>query len=106
MIKMLVIKAVYDQRWNPSIHFDGCTFIQDNHHPCLWCFVHDYLWITGQGGIDSDKLMRYLAIEMGTSRFKANIMYFVVRVAWLIHFKYKRKPSEITHHFENALKLL
>jgi len=84
----LYFTACYDDSWNPKLDFDGCTTIQDLKQPCGPCFVHDWMWKTGQGGKVSDKLFYHILIATGCAKWKAKLMYCLVRIGWAI--KYKR----------------
>jgi hypothetical protein len=43
-MQFIIKNAVYDTRWNPLLEFNGCTFVQDDLHPFLPCFIHDWRW--------------------------------------------------------------
>ena len=87
-VKMLIRKGMTDVRWNPMKDFNGCSVVQDLFHPCISCFIHDYLWITGQGGKDADYIFYKLMILEGTPKAMAWRRWFAVRVAWLFWFKW------------------
>lgn len=110
ILNRVLLEAVYDTAWTPSVDFDGCTLIEDMYHPCLWCFIHDWMWKTGMGGSTSDRIMFKLAYRMQKKKITRansfllkivyglyNIMigikilffYIFVRVAWLLFFKWK-----------------
>lgn len=89
-VKTRILKeACYDDRWIPSRDFNGCSVIQDPLHPYLPCFIHDYRWVTGQGGNLSDIEFRNNLIKAGLSKVKAWRFYFAVRLGWLFYFKWK-----------------
>ena len=88
-IKELISSAITDTRWNVMKDYNGCSAVQDLYHPCVSCFIHDYLWITGQGGKDADYLFYKLMILEQTPKAMANRRWFAVRVAWFTYFKWK-----------------
>jgi hypothetical protein len=106
-VKELIRSAMTDVRWNPREDFNGCSVVQDIYHPCVSCFIHDYLWITGQGGKDADYVFYELMLMEGMSRDKSGRRWFAVRVAWLFYFKWKylatRNVNEYTDHFKKVL---
>lgn len=87
-VKILIQKGMTDVKWNPMKDFNGCSVVQDLFHPCISCFVHDYLWITGQGGKDADYIFYKIMILEGTPKAMAWRRWFAVRVAWLFWFKW------------------
>lgn len=105
-VKALVNKAIYDKSWIPALQYDGCSFIQDTHHPCLWCYVHDYLWKTGQGGIESDKIMKFMALTMKRPKKVVYLFYWGVRIGWLFYFKYKHLLNKNVNPLCKEAKIL
>jgi hypothetical protein len=108
--KALVETALLDERWNPLADYDGCTLVQDIYHPCLSCFIHDYLWNTGQGGKDSDKVFLYLMLTEGLKPAKAKRRYMAVRLYWLFWAKWKniglRNVNPYNKEFKQVLKYI
>lgn len=106
-VKELIRYAITDPRWNPMESYNGCTAVQDLLHPCVSCFLHDYLWITGQGGKDSDYLFYKIMLLEKTPKAKADRRWFAVRVAWLTYFKWKyfanRNVNEYSDSFLRVL---
>lgn len=125
-LECLLIEAVYDRDWEPKKDFDGCTMVPDDYHPCMWCFIHDWLWVTGQGGLLADNLMFKLAYRTKTFSFSKKkgmlvylkksliflytaFLYIFVRGAWLFFFKWqkilkkKRQPVKriVTNTYKN-----
>lgn len=90
-VRIFVVKACYNLAWNPSTDYDGCTGVRDEMHPSLPCFLHDYLWVTGQGGKDADYLFKWLMVRCGQTNWFAFRRYVVVRVAWGMFYKWKHK---------------
>ena len=109
-IKALVEEALLDERWDPLKEYDGCTLVQDMYHPCLSCFLHDYLWTTGQGGKDADDLFRFLMEKEGLSKGKIKRRYLAVRLYWLFYAKWahlrKRNVNPYSPEFKAALKYI
>jgi len=107
-IKKLIEKALLDEGWEPIKDYDGCTLVQDLYHPCLSCFVHDYLWKSGQGGKDADSLFFWLMTKEGLSKNKAKRRYLGVRLYWLFWSKWihlsKRNVNPYCKEFKAALK--
>ncbi len=85
----LVKTACYDERWNPRYDFNGCTLIQDTYHPFIACFLHDWRWMTGQGGIKSDLEFKINLEKAGFSKYKAFRWFLAVRIGWLGYYKWK-----------------
>jgi hypothetical protein len=85
----LVEEAFNDGEWDIVNEYNGCTAVQDYYHPCPACFVHDFMWITGRGGIISDRIFYHLMIAEGMSKPKAVRRWFAVRTAWYTYFMWK-----------------
>lgn len=83
--------AVYDERWNPSKDFNGCNFVQDDLHPFLPCFLHDWRWITRQDIKASDKEFYNNLIRYGYPKWKAKLYYYGVRIGYLCYYQFKHK---------------
>lgn len=83
--------AAYDERWNPSEDFNGCTFVQDDLHPFLPCFIHDWRWVTRQDTKMADKEFRDNLLHFGYPKWKANLYYYTVRIAYLCYYQFKHK---------------
>jgi hypothetical protein len=109
-IKSLVSKALTDTVWAPLLEYDGCTLVQDTYHPCLSCFLHDYLWTTGQGGKDADDLFKYLMLHEGLPLGKVKRRYLAVRLYWLFYAKWKnlikRNLNPYSPEFKAVLKYI
>ena len=74
------------------------------------CFIHDYLYKTGQGGKDADKVWKWLFnIESG-SKFKSKLFYGFIRIGWIGYYKWvhlaNRNVSRYDKEFKNLIKLL
>ena len=103
----IIEEAIYSDDWEPIKDFNGCSVVQDTYHPCLSCFIHDYLWLTGQGGKDADYVFYKTMLLEGTSKGKAWRRWFAVRVAWIFYFKWKyiskRNLNEYSKEFSALL---
>lgn len=86
----LLKNAVFDERWNPSTQYNGCNIVQDDLHPFLPCFIHDWRWITNQDAKLADKEFRDMLIDYGYPKWKANLYYCAVRIGYLCYYKFKR----------------
>jgi len=75
--------AVYDKRWNPSVDFNGCNVVQDDLHPFLPCFIHDWRWVTGQNKLDADIEFKWNLINFGYPKWKAELYFWAVRIGAL-----------------------
>ncbi len=83
-----VKETVFDDRWNPSIDFNGCSFVQDPLHPFYPCLKHDYDWVVGVGGIDSDSRFYENLKKTGMLSLKARIWFLGVRLGWSLYYKW------------------
>lgn len=82
--------ACYDERWNPSEEFNGCNIVQDDLHPFLPCFLHDWRWITNQNALDSDLEFKHNLVKFGYPKWKANLYFWAVRIGYLCYYKWKK----------------
>ena len=81
-------KAVYSRRWNPIYEYNGCNVVQDELHPFLPCFLHDYEWVVNNGGNKVDLEFRNNLRIFGFSKMKSNLYYFMVRLGWIFYYKW------------------
>ena len=86
--QFLLKTACYDDNWNPIVDFNGCTLVQDTYHPFIACFLHDWRWITGQGGFNSDMEFKVNLEKAGFSKAKAFRWFLAVRIGWLFYYKW------------------
>lgn len=86
-----LIGLAFADNWSPVNDFDGCTVVQDDNHPSLSCFVHDWLWITGKGGKASNKLFYDLMLATGVSKGMALTRYYGVQIAWYLVYRFKSR---------------
>ena len=82
----LTHKAVFENSWNPLLDFNGCNFVQDNLHPFLPCFIHDWRWVCFDYSNKWDLEFRDNLRKFGYSKFKSTIYYFAVRIG-SVYFK-------------------
>lgn len=82
--------ACFDTRWNPMQDFDGCTFVQDDLHPFYPCFMHDYRCIVLGWSNEYDLKFRADLIKFGFPKWKANMYYLVVRMAFYTYYQFKK----------------
>lgn len=75
-----VKEAVFSKEWIPQIDFDGCTIVQDDLHPFLPCFLHDYECYIYGNRMQNHINFRNNLIKAGFSKFKAQ-KYFIGVVA-------------------------
>lgn len=85
----LIDEAFENKKWDPVNDYDGCTLVQDCYHPSLACFIHDYLWKCGFGGLLSDKIYKYIMNLEGMHKYRITRRWLAVRFVWLILYKWK-----------------
>jgi hypothetical protein len=88
-------RMVFDNRWNPITDFDGCTLVSDHLQPFLPCFIHDYRWAVEGGGKHTDIEFRENLLKFGFPKWKANVYYIAVRIAWITYYKKKKRCTEL-----------
>ena len=84
-----VKEICYSYKWNPITDYNGCTLVQDDYHPFVPCLIHDYRWITGEGGLDSDLEFKINLQKSGKSVYKSWMWFIGVRLGWLCYYKWK-----------------
>jgi hypothetical protein len=109
--KALIELALLDSKtWDPTKDYDGCTLVQDMYHPCLSCFLHDYLMLAGQGGKDADKLFKFVMEAEGLKPGKIRRRWLAVRLYWLFWSKWKhlrkRNVNPYSEEFQAVLKYI
>lgn len=102
----LIIEGLNSKEWDSLIDYNGCTIVQDILHPCPACFCHDYMWISGHGGKDSDKLFKLFMSFEPMSKAKINRRWLGVRIGWFLWFKWKRKNKGNTKAMINLISYL
>lgn len=84
---------LFKQAWNSQFWvehgYDGASVVQDQYHPRLANFIHDYLYRMGMGGIEADTIYKNLLRRTGSSEFLYESRYIVIRIAWCTYFKWK-----------------
>lgn len=74
--------------------YNGISFWVDKEVIVLFAWIHDFMWITGAGGIESDVIMRYIGEKTGYTKRSMKYAYKMVRIGWempLIGYKAKHK---------------
>jgi len=73
--------------WNPLLEYNGCTVVQDPHHPFPPCLIHDYDCIVEGWTKDNDlKFQRHCEL-FGMNESKAKRWFRGVRIG-RIYYKY------------------
>ena len=88
---VLLKDAVYDERWEPSKDFNGCNIVQDDLHPFLPCFIHDWRWVTNQNAQEADYEFYYYLILCRVPDLRARFYYFAVRLGWFFYYRYAKR---------------
>ena len=109
--KDVIREAFISPYWDVIEDYNGCTLVQDMFHPCPACFVHDYMWIAGYGGVLSDKIFKGLMLAEGMKKGKANLRWFGVRVGWIFYFYWLnlikrklKKPTNLMYELYRVLR--
>ena len=89
VMQYIIKQAVYDTRWNPLLGFNGCTMVQDDLHPFLPCFIHDWRWVTRQDITMSNIEFKENLLKFGYPYWKAQLYYIGVNLGYYFYFKYK-----------------
>ena len=84
----LIYDAIFDDRWNPILDFNGCNLVQDDLHPFLPCFIHDWRWITNQDIELSNIEFKNLLIAYGYPKWKAELYFIGVTIGWHCYFRW------------------
>lgn len=107
----VIEEAFISPYWDVIEDYNGCTIVQDYFHPCPACFVHDYMWIAGYGGVLSDKIFYNLMLAEGMPKGKSMFRWFGVRVGWIFYFYWrnikKRKlkvPTNLMYELHRVLE--
>lgn len=87
----MVKRAVYSDDWNPLEDYNGCNFVQDDLHPFLPCFIHDWRWICFEYHKKFDWEFEENLIKFGYPSWKANLYYIMVRLGWIFYYQFKKK---------------
>ena len=82
--------------WHPMTDYNGCTAVQDPHHPMPSCIVHDFNCIVSGWSKEHDKKFEQNNLLLGMEPKKAKRWYHGVRLGWnLFYFWKKKKEGEI-----------
>lgn len=101
-----LLDEIFKSKFWKIYGYDGASIIEDEYHPRFAYFVHDYMWRTGAGGIESDKIMKGLLILTGDSKVSANKKYLGVRIGWLLKYKRKHKRNNNIRELSNNESLV
>jgi len=88
VLKMLE-DAINDPLWNHMKDYNGCTLVEDPTHPYVPCFLHDWMWRTGRGGLEADNIFYHTQVLFGMPKKMARRRYYGVRIGWFTFFKWK-----------------
>lgn len=102
-VRKIIEEAVNDESWEPTKDFDGCSIVQDIYHPCVACFIHDYLWKTGRGGSLSDFIFYQIMLIDGTGKKRAKRRWLGVRLGWILKFKWKHLMNRNIEPFSEIM---
>jgi len=106
----LIEEAVLSHSWYAPLDYKGCHGIRDIYHPCISCFIHEYLRMTGQGGQHADELFYFLMLKEGLTKKHAKKRWLKVRTIWFLYYKWvhlkNRNVSKYSNSFMNALDAL
>ena len=86
----LVDKICYSKEWNPIEDFNGCNCVQDELHPFLPCFIHDFFVSIGGAGVENNKLFRTNLLKAGFSKSKAQTYYIGIQLGWFFYYKWTK----------------
>lgn len=90
-MEYIIKSACYDERWTPAKDFNGCNIVQDDLHPFLPCFLHDWRWVTNQNALEADLEFKHNLMKFGYSPLKAQLYFWAVRLGYLFYFQFKHK---------------
>lgn len=89
----IVMQAIRSTDWDWYVDTDGCTGVS-NQWPTKYsppCLVHDWMWQTGRGGAEADRIFLKLMLDYKVSKFVAYSRYIGVRATWYTWFKWNTK---------------
>jgi len=84
----LLLEA-WNSRFWVTHGYDGATIIKNKKHPAIANFLHDYMWRFGMGGYKSDFIYKKLLPITGYKNTTALKRFYIIRLAWLFHYKWK-----------------
>lgn len=104
---LTVINEAFDtDLWSPIEDYNGCTMLQDHRHPDPACFVHDYMWICGYGGIKADRIFKALMVSEGMSKGSSRFRWFAVRTGWIFYYYWKYTSQRELKPLTNSMNKL
>ena len=84
-----MIDLSFSEQWDWE--YNGVTLMPDEQYPVLYAWLHDFMWITGSGGKESDWILRFVRDKQGYKK-EVSMKYFKgIRVAWKTYYKWKHK---------------
>lgn len=95
-----LVELSFNDLWTPHLQFDGCTLVQDWHHPDLACFIHDWLYLTGKRTQFANKVFKHIMIDIGVPKKKAQRRYLAVSAAYFCYYKWLRQRKTNTPMIE------
>lgn len=103
----LTLEAIDDPSWDPVQDYDGCSMVQDETHPSLACFLHDWMWKSGRGGKEADFIFYQTMRLAGIGKRKARTRWLLIRIGWIFYYKWyyirKRHLNKLTGAMKDAL---
>lgn len=84
-----LFREAWDSRFWEKYGYDAASVVQDEYHPRIANFLHDYMYRMGFGGYEADIIYRELLKLTGTKSLKYNTRFKVIRIAWNTYFKWK-----------------
>jgi hypothetical protein len=107
--EMLIEEAITSTEWDftDPDDYDGCTGVSELHFSRFPpdCLTHDFHWKTGRGGMISDKIFKDIMKLMGRPCRIIKKRFYVVRIAWMIFYKWKHKWNGNVKELTLAMKL-
>lgn len=105
--EQLILEAINSKEWDLVADYDGCTGVPEFHinKVIFPCFVHDFHWQSGRGGIVSDRIFYEMMLAQGFPKWKARKRYLGVRLAWNLVYKWKHKRKCNVRDLTNYMKI-
>ena len=77
--------ACYSIKWNPMLEYNGCTVVQDPHHPFPACLIHDYDCIVEGWTEENDRKFQKNCELLGLKESRAKRWFKAVRLGRLYY---------------------
>jgi hypothetical protein len=94
-LRNFLLEALHSKKWDWYYDMDGCTGVPD-YWPTIYspeCLGHDYPWVTGMGGKESDVIFKALMKAYCKPKGFRWRRYKGVRFAWIFKFKRHHKKK-------------